>query len=82
LLARNQIDRSPVDILANDVDRCIAVDHAFSGAEVGIEQRLGGPRNRVADELGHFDELIGDRIKLVVVGVAHACSLPSAQALA
>jgi hypothetical protein len=81
LLARDQIDSSPVDVLAKDVDGRVTIDHALGSTKIGIEQSLGGLLNRMAHELSHLDKLIGDRIELVVIGVAHACSLPSAQAV-
>jgi len=80
LLTRDQIDGAAVGVLAKEVDGTVTVDHALGGAKIGVQQRLSRLRDRMAHELGHFDKLIGDGIKLVVIGVAHSALLPSAQA--
>ncbi len=46
-------------------------DHALGEMEVRVQHRRGGSADRGADEPGHLDQAVTDRVQLLVVRVPH-----------
>jgi hypothetical protein len=71
LLAREQVEGPPVQLVAQGVDGVVGGDHALRQRQVGVLQRRGGAVDRRSDQPGHLDQLVGQSGELLVVRVAH-----------
>ena len=71
LLPGQQVDRAVVELAAQRVDLLVRGDDALSQMQVRFQQCCGRPGHRGAGEPGHFDQLLGDLVKVLVEGFAH-----------
>ena len=71
LLQGRDLEAVGLDLGGDRVDGLVAGDDALGEREVGVEQRLGRPVHRRADEPRHLDEVVADPVELLVVGLAH-----------
>ncbi len=74
LLPRQQRDRPGLQFALEVVDLLVGGDDALGELEVRVEHRRGGAPDRGADEPGHLDQALADRIELLVVRVPHRVS--------
>ncbi len=72
LLPGQQSDRPLLELDLQGVDLLVRGDDALGQREVGVEQGDGGPVDRGADQSGHLDHLVGERVELLVELLAHA----------
>ena len=68
---RRDLEAVLLDLRGDRVDGVVAGDDRLGEREVGVEQRLGRPVHRGADESGHLDEVVAHPVELLVVGLAH-----------
>lgn len=73
LLPGQQGDRPVLQLALEVVDLLVRGDDALRDVQVGVEQRGGGPADRGADQPGHLDQPVTDRVELLVICVAHRC---------
>jgi hypothetical protein len=71
LLTGEEINGKDVQPGADEVKLLVGLDDALGQLHVGVEQGCGGPGYRRSGEMGHLDELIGDRLQVLVEGVTH-----------
>lgn len=71
LLARQQGYRPGLQVVLKIVDLLVRRDHALGELQIGVEHgRRGAPDGR-ADQPGHLDKALADRVKFLVVRVPH-----------
>ena len=75
LLASDEVDGAPLDILAQRINSGVAINDRFGDRQVRSKQRLRREVDSGSDLASHFDELLSDGIEFVVIRVSHAESL-------
>ena len=71
LLARKQVDRQLVELDADVVELAVGLDDRLGEVDVGVEQSGRGAGDGRSGEPGQLDELVRDRVEVLVELVAH-----------
>ena len=71
LLPGEQVDRQLVEVDADVVELAIRLDDRLGEVDVGVEERGRGARDGGPRETGQLDELVRDRVEVLVELVAH-----------